>query len=90
MTQSKDNMTQFNSKWFRNSDCEYFPCHVGVDYNDFNCKYCYCPLFSLDCDGEFIILDGGMKSCMNCTFPHDKNNNGEILRMLRKNFVCVR
>lgn len=83
-------MTQFNNKWFRNSDCEYFPCHVGIDYDCFSCKYCYCPLFSLDCGGEFIILESGIKSCMDCTFPHDKNNNDEIIKRLKMGYDCYK
>ena len=33
--------------FFQNRDCEYFPCHRGVDEADFNCLFCYCPLYAL-------------------------------------------
>ena len=36
--------------WFQNRDCEYFPCHDDVREEEFNCLFCYCPLYrSKDC-----------------------------------------
>ena len=31
--------------WFQNRECEYFPCHKGVREEEFNCLFCYCPLY---------------------------------------------
>jgi len=51
-------------KFFQNSKCEYFPCHKGVKEEDFNCLFCYCPLYMLgeDCGGNFTYTHG-IKDC---------------------------
>lgn len=36
-----------NYKYFAHRECEYFPCHAGADADDFNCLFCYCPLYAL-------------------------------------------
>lgn len=67
-------------KFFQNKKCEYFPCHKGVPEEDFNCLFCYCPLYTMgeSCGGNFEILENGIKSCMNCGFPHHRNNYEKI------------
>ena len=61
-------------KWFQHKECEYFPCHSNVDINNFNCLFCYCPLYIMDdCGGNYHILPNGVKDCSNCTIPHDKD-----------------
>lgn len=61
-------------KFTQNKACEYFPCHK-LDEEKFNCLFCYCPLYALkdECGGNPKFLDNGIKSCENCTAPH----NGE-------------
>ena len=46
-----------------NRACEYFPCHKGVADEDFNCLFCYCPLYLLgdECGGNFEYLPNGIK-----------------------------
>lgn len=60
------------SSFFSNVECEYFPCHKGVPEDEFNCLFCYCPLYALgpDCGGNFVYLESGRKSCVNCALPH--------------------
>ena len=60
--------------FFQNRACEYFPCHEGVAEEDFNCLFCFCPLYALGrkCGGSFAYTGKGRKSCMNCTFPHQR------------------
>ena len=60
------------STFFQNRGCEYFPCHRGVPEDDFNCLFCYCPLYLLgeDCGGDFVRLPNGIKDCSGCTRPH--------------------
>ena len=43
--------------YFSHKKCEYFPCHKNADPDDFNCLFCYCPLYALGdkCGGEFSI-----------------------------------
>ena len=68
-------------KFFQNTKCEYFPCHKGVPEEDFNCLFCYCPLYALgkSCGGNCEFLKNGIKSCMNCNFPHQRNNYDKII-----------
>jgi Zn-finger protein len=59
-----------NFKYFCNTKCEFFPCHKDV--KDFNCKFCYCPLYDdLNCGGNFNILENNVKDCSNCTIIHE-------------------
>lgn len=61
-------------KFFQNRACIYFPCHEGVREEDFNCLFCYCPLYFMeDCGGNFEDK-GGIKSCMACPLPHIPKN----------------
>ena len=36
-----------NYAFFQHKDCEFFPCHRGLDPEEFNCLFCYCPLYCL-------------------------------------------
>lgn len=71
-------------RFFENRDCKYFPCHQGL--TDFNCLFCYCPLYAMEhCPGrhEYIEVNGRkVKSCMDCTFPHQPENYDKIMRIL--------
>lgn len=64
-----------NYKKFQHRNCEFFPCHKGVPDEDFNCLFCYCPLYLLKdkCGGNFSYAHG-IKDCSGCTKPHDKNS----------------
>lgn len=68
--------------FFQNRSCEYFPCHPDVAEEDFNCLFCYCPLYALGeaCGGNFTYTDRGVKSCVNCSFPHRRENYAALLR----------
>ena len=41
--------------FFSHKECEYFPCHKTEDPENFNCLFCYCPLYALGerCGGNF-------------------------------------
>ncbi len=62
--------------FFSNRDCEYFPCHPGANPDNFNCLFCYCPLYLLgeECGGNFRWLENGVKDCSDCLFPHRREN----------------
>lgn len=66
--------------FFRNTNCRFFPCHVGVDREKFNCLFCYCPLYLLgkNCGGNYSYLENGIKDCTNCLFPHIPENYEKI------------
>ena len=40
-------MSDKNHSFFSHTACEAFPCHTGVAREDFNCLFCYCPLYTL-------------------------------------------
>lgn len=69
-----------NYAFFTNNKCEYFPCHQGVKEEDFNCLFCYCPLYALGdkCGGNFGYVGDGIKDCSKCTVPHRRENYGYI------------
>lgn len=68
--------------YFAHRECEYFPCHDGADENNFNCLFCYCPLYVLgaDCGGDFVYLDNGIKDCSHCLWSHKRENYEEITK----------
>lgn len=66
--------------YFQNRDCKYFPCHEGADPENFNCLFCFCPLYALGerCRGNFRYTESGIKDCSGCLFPHKRENYGTI------------
>lgn len=80
-------------KFFQNSKCEYFPCHEVKNSDNFNCLFCYCPLYALGekCGGNFKYLENGIKDCSNCLVPHNPKGHdyivskySEILELAKK------
>lgn len=75
-----------SSKFFSNKNCEYYPCH-NCD-TDINCLFCYCPLYTFDCPGDYHMVEKNgkiIKSCINCTFPHKPENFDMVISILRNN-----
>ena len=74
------------SSFFSHTACQYFPCHSGVPAEEFNCLFCYCPLYALgkECGGNFVILENGVKDCSDCTVPHRKENYGHITEQFQR------
>ena len=70
-----------NYEFVQNRQCEYFPCHEGVAAEDFNCLFCYCPLYALGdrCGGSFTYTESGIKDCSRCIRPHCRGNYGKIM-----------
>ena len=80
--------------YFSHTQCEYFPCHPGADPNDFNCLFCYCPLYALGkkCGGNFRYNEKGFKDCSACLLPHHRASYDyvtgkypQIAEMMRQN-----
>ncbi|MCH5184962.1 MAG: metal-binding protein [Oscillospiraceae bacterium] len=73
-------------RFFRNNECKYFPCHKTENDEEFNCMFCYCPLYPAgeECGGNYIYLENGIKSCENCFIPHDKNGYEYIQAHMEK------
>lgn len=72
-------------QFFSNRNCEYFPCHEGMKEVDFNCLFCYCPLYYTVCLGnpQRIDVNGVLvKDCSLCTFPHQPDSYQKIIEYL--------
>ena len=60
-------------RFYRNTACQYFPCHKVQKEEEFNCMFCYCPLYLMDdCGGKFRYSNG-IKDCTDCLLPHRPN-----------------
>lgn len=59
-------------RFFQNKSCQYFPCHKVEDDSNFNCLFCYCPLYALGdrCGGSCRYTENGIKDCSGCLLPH--------------------
>lgn len=67
-------------KFFQHQKCEYFPCHKGLKEEEFNCLFCYCPLYMLQdkCGGNFKYTQG-IKDCSDCTITHSKGGYDHVM-----------
>lgn len=74
-----------SNRFFENTDCEYYPCHEGIE--EINCLFCYCPLYHYeDCPGapSFKEKDGRrIKVCTACTFPHRAESYDTLISFLK-------
>lgn len=70
------------ASFFRNVECPYFPCHAGVADEEFNCLFCYCPLYALGprCGGDYSYTAAGIKDCSRCTRLHQGDNGALIVK----------
>ncbi len=68
-------------KFFNNKECEYFPCHKVANNDEFNCLFCYCPLYLKDeCVGNPKYTVNGIKDCSQCLVPHQPQNYELIIQ----------
>jgi len=70
-----------NFKFFQHRNCEFFPCHEVKNDAEFNCLFCYCPLYALgeNCGGNYKYLENGTKDCTNCKIPHSPKGYDYIM-----------
>lgn len=76
-----------DASWHRypfmaNRACPYFPCHDDLDPAEFNCLFCYCPLYALGprCGGRFRYTEAGVKDCTPCSLPHRGDAGTELVK----------
>ena len=73
--------------FFQNKECEFFPCHKTEHPEDFNCLFCYCPMYTYkDCLGNPTYKESKgkiIKVCTKCSFPHDPDHYDAIMQFLR-------
>ena len=74
-----------NYKFNQHRACEFFPCHSVSDDTNFNCLFCYCPLYALgeNCGGNVKYVEGGVKDCSYCKIPHNPKGYDYIMSKLR-------
>ena len=75
--------------FFTHRECQYFPCHEGVDPDEFNCLFCYCPLYALgpECGGDFTYSEKATK-----TAPAARNSTRETTapKLSKSTFMRLR
>lgn len=83
-------------RFFQNRECKFFPCHEVQDEDDFNCLFCYCPLYLDDnCIGspEYIITGRGqrIKDCSSCLVVHSPEMYDKVIAHLSRQdeILCV-
>ena len=69
-------------RFYKNTACDYFPCHKVENEDEFNCMFCYCPLYLLEECGGNHIDNHGVKDCTNCIIPHRPNGYDYINKKL--------
>ncbi len=71
-------------KFVQNRKCEYFPCHKVENEEEFNCLFCFCPLYMLkeECGGDFKYTNG-FKDCSDCTKTHGKNSHAYVMGKMK-------
>lgn len=73
-------------KFSQNSKCEYFPCHKMEHPEQFNCLFCYCPLYALKdkCGGNFRYTKNGIKDCSQCLVPHSEKGYEHVMAHMKE------
>ena len=81
MSKEIKNKGEEHFKFMCNRECEFFPCHKVENPDEFNCLFCYCPLYALgrNCGGNFTYTENGIKDCSGCMVPHRKDAYEHIM-----------
>ena len=79
-------MHKNSARYFCNKECEYYPCHPVGEEEEFNCLFCYCPLYALGdkCGGSFRYSEKGIKDCSACMVPHGKGGYEYVMKRIRE------
>ena len=79
-----NNNPSHNYEFFSHTSCEFFPCHPTQNPENFNCLFCYCPLYLMGekCGGNFTYTPEGVKDCSACLLPHRRENYSYIVGKL--------
>ena len=74
-----------NYSYFAHKECEYFPCHKGADPENFNCLFCYCPLYALgrNCGGAFQYKESASRTARTAFFRTDAKTTKGLSRATR-------
>lgn len=76
-----ESKSQGEYPYITNTECPHFPCHQGADPDNFNCLFCFCPLYALGpcCGGNFRYTEKGVKDCTPCILPHLRDNGNRLV-----------
>ena len=79
-----NNKPLHNYEFFSHTSCEFFSCHPTQNPENFNCLFCYCPLYLMGekCGGNFTYTPEGVKDCSACLLPHRRENYSYIVGKL--------
>lgn len=78
-------------RFFNNRECQYFPCHKTDRPDEFNCLFCFCPLYFFEeCGGKYRTTDQGIKDCTPCLIPHAPKGYDHIVKKIRQRLDGVR
>ena len=71
-------------RFYQNRACEYFPCHKVSNEEEFNCLFCFCPLYALGsgCGGNCSYTKAGIKDCSACLRIHEPDSWTFVQRRL--------
>jgi Zn-finger protein len=76
--------TTHSYQFFVNYKCQFYPCHKSSIA--LNCLFCYCPLYHLECPGEYDEIKGGndliVKDCSKCMLNHQQDSHEIINKIL--------
>lgn len=76
-------------RFFQNKECQYFLCHKAENEEEFNCLFCYCPLYrEKKCIGNpvwFLNAKGQkMKDCSQCEVIHRPEVYDKVMQQLQR------
>lgn len=82
-------MPENSYRYFCNDKCRFFPCHKGICAEEFNCLFCFCPLYPvINCGGGYKWTKNGIKDCSACVFPHQAENYDLVVEKLVRLDYC--
>jgi len=73
-------------RFFNNKECQYFPCHKVKNEDEFNCLFCYCPLYLMEECGGNHSYHKNVKDCSKCMIPHSVKGYDYINKKLMEVF----
>ena len=87
-------MEERHYAFFQNRDCEYFPCHETKHPEDFNCLFCYCPLYALGRDKGLLRLsvpapEGKLRPCDRPLYGNRQKNAGRRVKCCRVRILLL-
>jgi Zn-finger protein len=71
----------------KGKDCNYYPCHDGIIEEEYQCEFCFCPIYPCNIEktgGKIISGRDGSQiwDCSDCIIVHEKENFNKIKKGL--------